>query len=814
MQYDEVMLRYAIRALRNSPGYTAACIAILALGIGANTAIFSLVYSVVLKPLPYPDADRLVFLWERFPEFEFLRERMSASRAVYEEWRKQAKSYNGIAAFTAREPLAETAVERPNAINTAYVAADLLPMLGAQPILGRLFRVDEELAGRDRVIVLSAEYFEKRFHSNPTMLGQSIALNKVDYSVIGVLPASFRLPSNYAGENRYHPDAFLPLSRGWGRLTGSASEFLNVVAKLKPGVTMERAKEELAGIATQKHLADKRLFGSGQVNIIPAAVEDKSEELNGKLYLWLGAVGCVLLIACANLANLTFARATLRMREIAVRRALGASRLHIVLQLLSESFLLSLAGAAAGLLVAMWIVQAFQLFAPPDVWRVEMGSLSVPVLVFATGASILTTLLFGLMPAMSASRISVNAALKSGSRSVSPVGRRSRQMLTAVEVAMALVLLTGAGLLIRSFGNAVQAGIGFNIDKLAVVDIHLPETRYADAPARARFLRNAVAGARAIPGVRSVTIADTMPLHSGMGRTFYRADRPEPPTSQLSTTYHSNIGLNYLEVMGLPLLAGRTLVATDLARNLPESSRKVDGVVLINQAFADAFSPGEDPLRQRIVLDGPHEIVGVVANFRAEGAEKPAVPQYLRAGADAADSILILRAAVPPESLTGAIRKMLWSLDKELVTPELKTMQVAVDESLAVRKFGLVLLATFAALALLLAMIGVYSVLANLVASRTREIGIRMALGAAPATIGRMVAAQSFRPIVIGAVLGIGASLALGRVLEAQLFQVNARDPLTITLAVAAIMLTAPLAIWIPMRRATRVECTEALREE
>jgi predicted permease len=414
------------------------------------------------------------------------------------------------------------------------------------------------------------------------------------------------------------------------------------------------------------------------------------------------------------------------------------------------------------------------------------------------------------MPAVAASRIGVNAALKSGGRSVSAVGRRSRQALTVIEVAMAMVLLVGAGLLIRSFSNVVRTGIGISIEQLAIVDIDLPETRYADAAARARFLKDALANTRAIPGVRSAAIADTMPLHRGKGRTFYRADRPEPANGQLPITYHSNVGVGYLEVMGLPLLAGRPLSAADVARN----AGKGNGVVLINQAFADAYYPGEDPLGKKIMLDRAHEIVGVVANFRGESAETPVVAQYFRAAADEPHSILIVRSAVPPESLTNAIRKTLWSLDKELVTPELKTMQVAMDESLALRKFGLILLAAFAGLALLLAMVGVYSVLANLVASRTREIGIRMALGAAPANIGRMVAGQSFRPIVVGLLVGLIASLGLSRVMESQLFQVTARDPVTLSLAMAAILFTAPLAIWVPLRRATRVECTEALREE
>lgn len=807
------MLGQAIRAIRNSPGYTATCIAILTLGIGANTAIFSLLYSVILKPLPYPDAGRLVFLWERDSRYEFFAERMGVSRVVYEGWRKQATPFSGIAAFTAPEDLPETGVERPRAINTAYVAADLLPMLGAQPAIGRLFRADEDQPGRDRVIVLSPEYFETRFHSDPTQIGKTIALNKVDYTVIGVLPANFRLPANYGGENRYHPDAFVPVSRSWGRRPDNASEFLNVVAKFKPDATTERARQELTAIATSLHKDHPELLGQGEVNITPASVEDQSATLNGTLYLLLGAVGLVLLIACANLANLTLARGKLRAREIAVRRALGASRTRIVLHLLSESLMLSIASAAAGLFLAGGVLQAFRVLAPPDVWRPGMGELSIPVSVFAAAAGIFTAVLFGLMPALSASRIGVGAALKSGGRSLSSAGSRSRQVLTIVEVALAMTLVVGAGLLLRSFSNILRTGIGFDIENLASVDIDLPESRYPDAADRARFLDRVVAQAKAIPGVTSASMADTLPLHVGMMLTFYRADRPKPAQGIGSTTtFHSNVGPGYLDTMGLRLLSGRALNAADIAQN----AGKGEGVILINQAFADAYFPGEDPLRHRIMLEGdrPYRIVGVAANFRWNGAEQPASPQYFRAAVDGAHSILILRSAVPPEVLGGAVRRLLSSLDQELVIPELKTMHSHLDRSLELRKFGLYLISTFAALALLLAMIGVYSVLANLVASRTREIGIRMALGAAPATIGRMIAAQSLQPIVVGLVLGLGASLALSRVLESQLFQVTSRDPATLSFAALVILLTAPLAIWLPTRRATRVECTEALREE
>jgi len=731
------------------------------------------------------------------------------TRKLYEEWRRQADSFSDMAAFDAMA-LPESGIERPRAILTQFVSANFLPMLGTQASHGRLFQPEEEQPGQDHVVVLADRYFEKRFHSDPGAVGKTLALNGVEYTIIGVLPPRFRIPASFNG--RREPEAFVPLSRRWGSLIEDASTTITVTAKLKPGVTISQARAELSGITARLHAADEEVYFSPDAKIFPFAVEDKQEDLSAALYVLVGAVGFVLLIACANLANLTLARATLRTREIAVRRALGASRRRIIAQLLSESFLVSVAGAAAGLLLAVWIMEAFRVLVPSDLQRPDMGGLSFPVFAFAAAASVLTTLLFGLMPAIAASRTSVNAALKTGGRTASAVGARSRQVLTVFEIAMAVVLLVGSGLLIRSFYKAARIGVGFNTSRLAVVDLDLPETRYPDAPSRERFLRSLLERARAIPGVTSAAITDSLPLHKIRMISFYRADRPKPPQNQLSVVDAENITPGYLSVIGVPLLAGRPLTEADVLRNNGQG----DGVVLVNQAFAEKYLPGEEPLGVRLKLDNdrPYQIVGVVANVRAMGPEEEVQPSYFSAGVNSSQAMLILRTAVPPESLADDARAVLWSLDKELVSARVTTMESFIDESLAMRWFDLVLLATFAGLALLLAMIGVYSVLTNLVASRTREIGIRMALGAAPATIGKMIAGQSLRPIVIGLGLGVALSLGLGRVLESMLFQVTPRDPLTLSLAVAAVLLAAPLAIYLPLRRATRVECTEALREE
>ncbi|MEO8099210.1 MAG: ABC transporter permease [Acidobacteriota bacterium] len=806
------MLRHAYKALRRTPGYTAACIAVLALAIGANTAIFGLVYSAILKPLPYPDVDRLVLLWQGFPGMPmFLADHMPSNRLTMEEWKKQATSYSDVGVFHETR-FYEGGTEKARVVPTEYVSVNLLSMLGAQARRGRLFRPDEETPGADRVAVLTDGYFERRFHNDPDAIGKTLTLSGTDYTVIGVLSSQFRMPAVWSGSRSY-PDVFVPLSRGWTVPGTEKFTVLNVAAKLKPGVTIEQAGTELSAITTRLHDSDKELFPLEKAHVFTFAQENQSEDLNGALYLLLGAVGFVLLIGCANLANLTLARATMRAREIAVRRALGASRGQIIGYLLTESFLVSLAGTAAALILAQWIAQGLLAVAPSGEVPPGMGELNLPVFVFAAAICVLTTLLFGLMPAMVASRASVNVALKSGDRAASARRAHSRQWLTIAEVAMALVLLTGAGLLVRSFSNIVRTSIGFEVENLAVADIALPENTYPDAQKRARVLENLVQQARAIPGVKAAGLADSLPLHRFTATGFQIAGRPKAESKDLTMADVANISPEYLSVMGLPLRGGRGITAADAARN----AGKGDGVVLINQAFVDKYFPGVDPLGQRLLLeDGKRAfaIVGVVGNFRWMGAEEDIHPQFFRAGINSNESTLVLRTSVPPESLADDVRKVLGSIDEGLMTTKVETMAGYVKGSQELKLFGVIVLSIFAGVALVLAMVGVYSVLTNLVASRTREIGIRMALGASPAGIGRMVAAQSFRPIVIGMLVGLGVSLGLSRLIESMLFQVKPHDPLTLGLAATAILLAAPLAIWIPVRRATRVECTVVLREE
>jgi putative ABC transport system permease protein len=528
----------------------------------------------------------------------------------------------------------------------------------------------------------------------------------------------------------------------------------------------------------------------------------------------LGAVGFLLLIACANLANLTLARATLRSREIGVRLALGATRANIIAKLVAESFLVSLGGALSGLLLARWCIQLMLALKPPDIQRPELIEINLPVFVFAGAAAVLTTLLFGLAPSIAASRADLSTALKSGGGWGTSASRvRSRQFLIAIEVALALVLLSGAGLMIRSFQELVSTGIGFETAHLTTLDIDLPEQRYRDGASQSRFFREVMERVRAAPGVTAVAVSDRLPLHSISMQNFYIEGRPEPSPSSLPVSDNAHVSPQYFAAIGLRLQAGRFFTDADLAL----AERDKDSVAIVNQSFARQFFKGEDPLGRRLLppdKKSAAEIVGVVSDYRPMGVENGARPQIFWPYLKLKTATLIARSGSTPQSLIRSLQDAVASVDKDIPVNDIKPMEHYVDEWQAQRKFNTLLLGIFAGLALAPAMMGIYGVLSNLVASRVREIGIRMAIGASPGVIGLLVLRQSMMPVAIGMMAGLAGSLGLNRFLEALLFQVHPRDPLTLALAVFSILLISPAAIYFPLRRATQVDCTVALREE
>ncbi len=502
-----------------------------------------------------------------------------------------------------------------------------------------------------------------------------------------------------------------------------------------------------------------------------------------------------------------------RSREVAVRLALGATRRQIVQQLMMEPLVISLAGAAAGLLLAHWAVKGMLALEPVELQRPELIEINIPVFVFAGVASVLTALLFGLAPAISASRLDLNSAMKSGGWGVSAGRSRSRQFLIAAEIAMALVLVSGAGLMIRSLREMVDTGIGFRIDRLIAADIDLPEKTYTSGERRSRFFRELMMHVRAIPGVTAVSVVDNLPLHRVSMTNFSIAGRPEPPKDSLPMADCAQSSPDYLGMIGMKLIAGRFFTGNDLALN----EKDAGGVAIVNQAWVRKFMSGEEPLGKRILNSGKKnafEIVGVVSDYRPMGTENGTRPQIFWPYLKLNSASLLVRTRAAPEGMKKALQAAVAALDKSLPTDKIETMEQHLHEWLSQRQFNTLLMSVFAALALLLAMIGVYGVLANMVASRTREIGIRMALGATSSRIAALILRQSMIPVAIGLLLGLAGSFALRRFIEQLLFQVRADDSVTRALAIGLILILSPVAIYLPLRRAMSVDCTVALREE
>jgi putative ABC transport system permease protein len=801
----------AFRALRRSPGYALTCVAVLALGIGANAAIFSVVDAVIIKPLPYPDPSRLVLVWERYPNMpDPPGGRIQATHYSYRAWRSQNTVFSEMAAFLDMS-LNETGIEHPDHIDTGFASAKLFPLLGVRVRLGHLFTAAEEIKDKDRVVLLTDSFFEARFHRDPEALGRSLTIDGAAYTIIGVLPPRFHLPAMWQGADQLKPEVWVPLSRLPESAEDEKLHRLFVAARLKPGVSLAQARTEMGAIEQRLEINPAKRWTT---SVFPFDVEDTSPTLHRALYVLLAAVAMLLLIACTNLANLTLARATLRSREISIRQALGATRARMIRQLVTESLVVSVTGALAGFVLAHWCIQGMLALNPREIQRPESIGVNWTVFAFAAGLSLLTTLLFGLAPSISASAADLNWTLKSaGGWGGSSAGLRSRQFLIAAEIALALILLAGAGLMLRSFDELVSAGVGFDTAHLVTVDIALPAQRYPSDDSKSRFFRALLDRVRALPGVTAASAVDDLPLHRTKVTGFSIAGHPQPPSEAVPLADVAHVDPQFFSVLGLRLVSGRFFTDTDLS----QSERDQDSVVIVNQAFVRKFLANEDPLRKRL-LDGSKkhafEITGVVSDyapFGAEGGNRPAIfLPYLKL--DAATVLVRTRGA--PESYGKALQGAIWSLDRDLPADQMLTMDYYLNDILAQRKFNTLLIGIFAALALLLAMMGIYGVLSNLVASRVREIGIRMAIGATPAEIRRLILRQSMIPVALGLAIGLAGTFALSQFLEALLFRVQPRDPLTLAAAAIVILVISPFAIYVPLRRATAVDCTVALRED
>jgi putative ABC transport system permease protein len=798
-------LRYAFRVLIKNPGFTLVAIIALALGIGANSAIFSVVNTVLLRPLPYKDPDRLMMVWEDSSRHGYPRD--TPAPANFIDWRDQNQTFEGLAAI-ADTTLNLTGNGDPERLEGRRVSANLFPLLGVEPQLGRTFTPDEDKPGNQRVVVLSHSLWQRRFAGGNNVVGQAITLNGESAVVVGVMPARFQFPT--PNDQFWVPIAFTPEAAA-----ARGSHYLQVVGRLKPGVAIESAQADMTSIATrlqQQYPQSNTELGA----VVVPLHENILGDIRKPLLILLGAVGLVLLIACANVANLLLARATMRQKEIAVRVALGASRWRIVRQLLTESVLLSATAGVLGLVISFVGLLLLRAFIPETISQAKEVSLDPKVLGFTLGVSVLTGLIFGLAPAIQASRLGQSETLKETGRDsvTSTSGNRIRSLLVVAEVALSLILLVGAGLLINSFLRLKNVDPGFRADNLLTMKVVLPEPRYREFDKRSAFYKDLLQRLQAVPGVSSAAVTTNLPLYrQGNSIGILIEGRPEPQPGQELIVVTRVVSPSYLETMGIQLLKGRFLSEQDEASG--------QRVVVISEAMANKFWPGEDAIGKR--LSGGRvnsqqdwrQVVGVVRDVRQFDLQAAPRPQmylsYKQAGFFAPRD-LVVKTTVEPSSLVSAVRKTVWEIDKDQPVASISTMDTILSESIGRQRFSMLLLAIFAGIALVLAAVGIYSVMNYSVTRRTQEIGIRMALGAQRGAVLRLAIGRELKLVVIGLVIGIGSSLLLTRLMASLLFGVTPTDPITFVSISLVLVLTALVASYLPARRASKVDPIVALR--
>ena len=807
-------VRYAARVLWKSPGFTAVALLAVALGVGANTAIFSVVNAVLLKPLNYKDPGQLVLIFHNYQKIDL---KASVSAPGYAYYRDHAKSFSDVAALSSWN-VNLTGEGEPERLQGMAATANIFPALGVAAAQGRTFSAEEDAPGNNKVVVLSDAFWRRRFGGVP-VVNKTVTLNGEPYTIVGVMPPGFQLGREWGAQQA--PDVWTPIAFKPQQLdpaTGLTNEYLSVLARLRPGVRLEQAQAEMDSIAAD--LRRQYMPGADASNwglLLTRFDEFVVGKIRTALYILLGAVAFVLLIACANVANLMLARAAVRQKEIAVRTALGASRWRVVRQLLTESVLLSLVGGGAGLLLAMWGVDLLLRLDDNKIPRAAEIGLDANVLLFTLGVSVLTGVVFGLAPAFQTSNVNLHDTLKEGGRSGRGNVRRGvRNALVVAEMAFAVVLLVGAGLLIRSFVRLQQVDPGFQPRGVLAMQVSLPPTKYTDQARRAAFARQMLEEVRALAGVRSAATTTTLPM-SGWNQSgsFQIEGRVVPPGQSSPHGDRWMPSDDYFQTMGIRLIKGRYFDARDAA--------DAPGVAVVDETLARKYWPGEDPVGKRISFetqDGQRrwrEVVGLVGHVRNQGLEGDSRGQYYVPYAQRAtntDLFVVVRTDGDPAALAPAVRGRIAAVDRDLPVYRVTTMERMVSDSLAQRRFSMFLFGVFAALALALAVVGLYGVMSYAVAQRTHEIGLRMALGAQGRDVLRMVVGQGLWLVGLGLGLGLAGALALTRLMSSLLFGVSAADPLTyagIALLLGAVAL---LASYVPARRATKVDPMVALRYE
>lgn len=794
-------IRFALRQFAKTPGFTFIAILTLALGVGACTAIFTVVNSVLLRPVEFPESDRILVIREtnlpQFPQF-------SVSPANYRDFSTEADAFESMYAVRGSS-YNLTGKGEPQRVTGQRVTGRFFDVLKTQPILGRSFGPAEDAPGKDAVVVLSYAFWQKQFGGSPGVIGESLMLNNRPCTIIGVMPASFRRGTN--------TDVYAPMAFDEQDWASRGAHYITVLGRLKPGVTVEQARTQLEAIAAR--LAEKYPDTNKNWGVLVKTLLDSTTgTLRPTLLILLGAVGLLLLIACANVANLLLARATARQREISIRAALGSSRWRIVRQLLTESLVLGLFGGLLGALIGKWSLDAMLAIAPSDLPRAAEIALDGRALAFTLVLALGTGVIFGLAPALQSLRVNLVEALKDGSRGASDGGRRHwvRNTLVVLEVALALMLLSGAGLLMRSFLQLSAASPGFNPHHALWVSVGLPRAKY-DTPAKQNTVIEALLERfRALPGVTSVGVSHVMPFSGSDYSLGLEIEGKPVPESDLPSTNYFAVSPDYFKAMGIPLLRGRDFTAQDRT----DSPR----VAIISQSLANQFFPGQDPIGKRInMTNGPQtwrEIIGVVGDIKHAAIDQITQPQSYEPILQAQFTGLnfAVRTSGDPTTLTAALRREVYAVDPDQPVGQVAALEKLVGDSMARQRFAFTLFAVFSGLALLLASIGIYGVMAYNVSQRRGEIGVRMALGATAGDVIKLILRQGFGVIALGVGTGLAATLALAHVIQSMLYGTNPRDPLTLALIAAVLAAVALIACLIPALRATKVDPLTALRSE
>jgi predicted permease len=799
-------LRYAARQLLRSPGFTLVAILGLGLGIGANVALFSAVNSIFLRPLPYRAPDQLARLASTAPANNLTRVGFSYSRFLEVQRRQQVFSDLALAAGNA---FTWTGRGDPEQLIGLHASATLLPTLGLEPLIGRNFSAAEDQPGGEHVVLISRVLWQKRFNGDPAILGQTLTLDGAPYTIAGVLPdaaSAFPLNPFQIWVPRPAEVPFLVPSQ----LNGGGY-FFQVIARLRPGVSLEQARDAMNVIAGgyRSSNADK-VDAPSQIELVPL-LEDAVGAQRQSYLLLFGAVGCVLLIACANIANLMLARFAGRRREIAARFALGASRGDVVRQLVTESMLVAVLGGILGLVLAQWALQALVVFGADLIPRILEIRIDAVALGFTLLVTLATGLAIGVLPALQASSVNLVEALKEASRGSIGSGRRLRASLVVVELSVSLVVLIAAGLLLSSFARLQRVKPGFEPAGVFTAQLALPPERYPREKLVA-FYEQLYQRLSALPGSQSAALSDGLPLAGGQAPAPVAVvGRSVPQLAQRPYANRHLVSPKYFATLGIPIRAGRDFDERD--------SSRVPHVVIINEAFARRHFPGEDPIGRTLITGMgqlPSQIVGIVADIRGISLNTPPEPDYFLPALQRPETFtnILVRTNITPAAMTSTVRDAVRAVDPGLPLLQPQALSTRIAQTVADQKLALVLLGGFAALALLLASLGVYSVMAHLVAVRTSEIGLRMALGAAPSAVMGMVLAHSLRLTLVGIVIGIGGALAVTRLMRQTLFEVDAADPMVYAALSIILLIVAEGASWFPARRATRIDPVIALRTE